>query len=179
MADLVEFETDLVEESEKEFEGAFEEKFDVLCTWMVRELYLYLPTSFHLYCANEKQTWHFDDIIAFYLDVTLFFILMLLLLPILMLMFPCIFIFIGLKTEFLCSLFVVCNFHVKLLTMVIVVIICVARNHVRNFVCLTNLHFSCHCCQICDFKCKLVVSYFSIWMLETKWGVGTWVDVIG
>ncbi len=32
MADLVEFETDLVEESEKEFEGAFEEKFDALCT---------------------------------------------------------------------------------------------------------------------------------------------------
>jgi hypothetical protein len=45
--------------------------------------------------------------------------------------------------------------------MVVVVIICVARNHARNFVCLTNLCNFCHCCQICDLKCKLVVSYIS------------------
>jgi len=60
---------------------------------MVRELHLYLPTFFQLYCANEKQTWHFYGIIAFYFDVALFFILMLLLFSIVMLMFPYIFYF--------------------------------------------------------------------------------------
>jgi len=37
-------------------------------------------------------------------------------------------------------MFVVCSFHVRLLTMVVVVIIYVARNHAGNFLYLTNLH---------------------------------------
>jgi hypothetical protein len=37
-------------------------------------------------------------------------------------------------------MFVVSSFHVRLLTMVVVVIFYVARNHARNFVYLTNLH---------------------------------------
>jgi hypothetical protein len=57
-------------------------------------------------------------------------------------------------------MFVVCNFHVRLLTMIVVVIIYVTRNHARNFVWLTNLHNFCHRRQICDLKCKLVLKKF-------------------
>jgi hypothetical protein len=100
-----------------------------------------LPLNFlSIVLCKWKKKRHFDDTIAFYFDVVLFFILMLLLLCIVMQTFLVFLIFIGLNTEFLSSMFVVCNFHVRLLTMVVVVIFCVARTHARNFVYLANLH---------------------------------------